>query len=175
MSAKSPWLGSGWRQDAYLAADQLSADAIADADAKLRQAHFGAEARALRDATYGAASDKRAETVAEAEQRHRDRLAAIQRRFGQQITSRGNPDASHSADFVEMVADPEGLMRHNPARLRSAGLSRLLTTASSARFASTPMVASSPRALSQTTDGQTAAPSLATPRPSWPPREPELG
>ena len=61
MSAKSPWLGSGWRQDAYWAADQLSADAIADADAKLRQAHFGAEARALRDATYGAASDKRAE------------------------------------------------------------------------------------------------------------------
>jgi hypothetical protein len=45
------------------------------------------------------------------EQRHRDRLAAVQRRFGQKITSRGNPDASHSADFVEMVADPEGLSR----------------------------------------------------------------
>ena len=40
MSAKSPWLGSGWRQDAYWAADQLSADAITDADAKLRQARY---------------------------------------------------------------------------------------------------------------------------------------
>jgi hypothetical protein len=47
--------------------------------------------------------------VAEAEQRHRDRLAAIQRRFGQQITSRGNPDADHALDFAETVADPEGL------------------------------------------------------------------
>jgi hypothetical protein len=57
MSEKSPWLGSGWRQDAYWAADQLSADAITDADAKLRQARFSAEARAARDATYAAAGD----------------------------------------------------------------------------------------------------------------------
>ena len=108
MSAKSPWLGSGWRQDAYWAADQLSADAITDADAKLRQARFSAETKAARAATYGAASDKRAETVAEAEQRHRDRLAAIQRHFGQQVTCHGNPDAGHAQAFVETVADPEG-------------------------------------------------------------------
>ena len=34
------------RDDAYQAADQLSADAITDADAKLHQARFSAEARA---------------------------------------------------------------------------------------------------------------------------------
>jgi hypothetical protein len=83
------------REGAY--ADQLSADAITDADARLRQARFSAEARAARDATYSAAaSDARAGLVAEAEQRHRDRLAAIQRHFGQQITSRGNPGANYA-------------------------------------------------------------------------------
>jgi hypothetical protein len=132
MSAKSPWLGGGWRQDAHRAADQLSADAITDADAKLRQARFGAEARAARDATYSAAGDARAAAYAEAEQRHYDRLAAIQRYFGQQMARRGNPDADYAVVFVEMVADPRGCMRRNPARLRSAGLSRLLTAGSSA-------------------------------------------
>jgi hypothetical protein len=39
------------RDDAYRAADQLSAGAITDADARLPQARFSAEARAARDAT----------------------------------------------------------------------------------------------------------------------------
>jgi hypothetical protein len=46
---------------------------------------------------------------AEAERRHRDRLAAVQRYFGQQMARRGNPDADHALAFVETVADPEGL------------------------------------------------------------------
>ena len=46
---------------------------------------------------------------AEAEQRHRDHLAAIQRHFGQQVVSRGDPDADHALAFVGNVADPEGL------------------------------------------------------------------
>jgi hypothetical protein len=114
MSAKSPWLGGGWRQDAHRAADQLSADAITDADVKLRQARFGAEARAARDATYSAAGDARAAAYAEAEQRHYDRVAAIQRYFGQQMARRGNPDADYAVVFVEMVADPEGLYAPQP-------------------------------------------------------------
>ena len=67
------------------------------------------EARALRDATYAAAGDARAEIVGEAERRHYERLAAIQRHFGQHVMSRGNPEADHALAFVETVADPEGL------------------------------------------------------------------
>jgi hypothetical protein len=52
MSAKSPWLGSGWRHGADWAADQLSADAKTDADDKLRKAGFSAEARAAHDALF---------------------------------------------------------------------------------------------------------------------------
>ena len=69
---------------------------------------FTARANAARDVTYAAASDARAEMYTEAEQRHADRLAAIQRHFGQQITSRGNPDADHAVAFVA-EHDPEGL------------------------------------------------------------------
>ena len=64
--------------DAYRATDQLSAEAITDADAKLHSALFSAQAKAVRDATYAAAGDARAE-MAEAERRHYDRLAATQR------------------------------------------------------------------------------------------------
>jgi hypothetical protein len=39
---------------------------------------FTAEAKAARDATYAVASDARAAAYAEVEQRHYDRLAAIQ-------------------------------------------------------------------------------------------------
>ena len=77
----------------------------------MRRSNLDANAKLFR---YALAADNRAAAYAEAEQQHRDRLAAIQRRFGQQITSRGNPDASHSADFVEMVADPEGLYAQQP-------------------------------------------------------------
>jgi len=122
MSAKSPWLGSGWRQDAHWAADQLSDGAITDADAKLGQGRFSVEAGAHRDATYSAAGDARAGAYVEAEQRHDDRLAAIQRHFGHQFTIRGNPDASHAADFVEMVADPEGQFAPQPAEVPSGKL-----------------------------------------------------
>ena len=137
----------------------------------LGDAYRAAEARAARDATYAVAADVRAAAYAEAEERHRDRLAAIQRHFGQQVMSRGDPDADHAFAFVETVGDPDGLYTPQPAEYRSAGLSRSLTTGSSARFASTPMVASSPRALSQTTDGRGAGHSRATPKPSWRPRE----
>jgi hypothetical protein len=67
MSAKSPWLGNRWRQDAYRAADQLAVDAITDADAGLRQARFTAEAKTVRDAAYSAAADARTAAYAEAE------------------------------------------------------------------------------------------------------------
>jgi len=120
-------------------ADQLSADAITDADAKLRQERFSAKA-------------------------NRDRLAAIQRHFGQQVMSRGDPDADHALAFVETVADPEGLHTPQPPE---PPIGRVVeTTGSSARFASTPMVTSSQRALLRMTDGRTAAHSLATPKPS---------
>ena len=46
--------------DAYRAADQLSAEAITDAHAKLHQARFSAEAKALRNAVYSAEADARA-------------------------------------------------------------------------------------------------------------------
>jgi len=67
------------RDDTYRAADQLSAHARTDADAKLRQARFSAEAKAVRDAAYSAAADARVAAYAEAERRHYDRLAATQR------------------------------------------------------------------------------------------------
>ena len=156
-------------------ADQLSADAITDADAKLRQERFSAKAKAVREATYAAASDTRAGMIAEAEQRHRDRLAAIQRHFGQQVMSRGDPDADHALAFIETVADPVGCIRRNRPRRRSAGLSRSRATGSSTGFASTPTVASLPSALSPMTDGRPAAHLPVTPKPSWRPREPALG
>src|SRR6516162_11066246 len=101
--------------DAYRAADQLVVDVASDADAKLRKAGFSAEAGAARDATYSAAGDARAAAYAEAEQRHYDRLAAIQRYFGQQIARRGDPDADHALAFVETIADPERLYAPQPA------------------------------------------------------------
>jgi hypothetical protein len=101
--------------DAYRATDQLSAEAITDADAKLHSALFSAQAKAVRDATYAAAGDARAAAHAEAEQRHYERLAAIQRHFGQQVMSRGDPDADHALAFVETVADPEALYAPQPA------------------------------------------------------------
>ena len=152
------------REDAYRAADQLSADAVTVAAAKLRQARFSVEARAARDATYSAAGDARAAAYAEAEQRHYDRLAAIQRHFGQQITRRGDPDADHALAFVETVADPEGLYTPQPAE---APIGRVVeTTGSSARFALIPTVALSPRSRLPTTDGRVAGHSRATPKPS---------
>ena len=45
---------------------------------------------------------------AEAEQRHADRLAVIQRHFGQQITSRGNPTPITPSPSSPSI-DPEGL------------------------------------------------------------------
>jgi hypothetical protein len=81
----------------------------------LCQARFSAEASAARDATYSAAGDARAAAYAEAEQRHYDRLAAIQRYFGQQIARRGDPDADHALAFVETIADPERLYAPQPA------------------------------------------------------------
>jgi hypothetical protein len=46
---------------------------------------------------------------------HRDRLAAIQRHFGQQVASLGDPDADHALAFVQTIADPEGLYAPQPA------------------------------------------------------------
>ena len=68
----------------------------------------------VRDATYSR-GDARAETVTEAERRHRDRLAAIQRHFGQQIARRNDPGADHALAFVKTVADPERLYAPQPA------------------------------------------------------------
>ena len=145
-------------------ADQLVVDATTDADAKLRKAGFPTGAKAARDEAYAVASDARAEMVAEAEQQHRDPLAAIQRHFGQQITRRGDPDADHALAFVETVADPEGLYTPQPAE---APIGRVVeTTGSSARFALIPTVALSPRSRLPTTDGRVAGHSRATPKPS---------
>ena len=81
----------------------------------MRNARFSVEARAARDATYAAAGEARSGAAyAEAEQRHYDRMAAIQRYFGQQIARRGHPDADHALAFVETVADPEGLYAPQP-------------------------------------------------------------
>ena len=76
----------------------------------------------VRDATYAAAGDARAAAHAEAEQRHYERLAAIQRHFGQQVMSRGDPDADHALAFVETVADPAGLYSPQPAEAASNGV-----------------------------------------------------
>ena len=152
------------RDDTYRAADQLSAHARTDADAKLRQARFSAEAKAVRDAAYSAAADARVAAYAEAERRHYDRLAAIQRHFGPQMARRGNPDADHALAFVETVADFEGLYTPQPAE---APIGRVVeTTGSSARFALIPTVALSPRSRLPTTDGRVAGHSRATPKPS---------
>jgi hypothetical protein len=91
--------------DAYRAADQLAIDVIEDAETKFRA---GQIAVAAKNVAYSLASDVRAAAYAEAEHRHRDRMAAIQRHFGQLIVSRGDPDAGHAQAFVENVADPEG-------------------------------------------------------------------
>jgi hypothetical protein len=70
---------------------------------------------AAKNVAYSLASDARAAAYAEADQRHRDRMAAIQRHFGQLIVSRGDPDADHARAFVENVADPERLYAPRPA------------------------------------------------------------
>ena len=104
------------------AADRLVVDATTDAGAKLRKAGFSVEAKAVRDAIYSAASDARAGAYVEAELLHYDRLAAIQRHFGQQVMSRGDPDADHALAFVETVADPEGLYAPQPVEATSNGV-----------------------------------------------------
>jgi hypothetical protein len=78
---------------------------------------FSAKARAARDAIYSAAGDVYGAAYAEAEQLHYDRLAAIRRHFGQQVTNRGDPDADHALVFVETLADPRVCMRRNQSRL----------------------------------------------------------
>jgi hypothetical protein len=98
--------------DAYRAADQLSADVSDDAEARFRAGQLDAAAK---NAAYALAGDARAAAYHEAEQRHRDRMAAIQRHFGQQVMSRGDPDADHALDFVETDADPERLFAPFPA------------------------------------------------------------
>jgi hypothetical protein len=106
-------------------ANQLGVDCIDTADAALRKEPFNPVGRAARDRAYSAASDARAGMYAEAEQRHANRLAAIQRHFGQQITSRGDPDADHALVFVAEV-DPAGLwapIRNRPSCRRLLRLS----------------------------------------------------
>jgi hypothetical protein len=96
------------KQDAYTAANQLAVDCIETADAAPRKDAFNPAAKAAREHAYSAASDARAGMHAEAEQRHTNRLAAVQRHFGQQITSRGDPDADRALAFVAEV-DPTGV------------------------------------------------------------------
>ena len=82
----------------------------------MRKAGFSAEARAARDATYAAAADARAAAYAEAEQRHYDRLAAIQRYFGHLMARRGDPDADHALAFGETVTHPRRNLQGRQAR-----------------------------------------------------------
>ena len=106
-------------KDAYQAADRRHAEARTVASAKLRRSNLDANAKLFR---YALAADNRAAAYAEAEQQHRDRLAAIQRHFGQQVTSHGSPDAGHALAFVETVADPEGLYAPQPGEAASNGV-----------------------------------------------------
>jgi hypothetical protein len=101
------------------AADAIAGATIASADAAWRKRNCAA---AEKDAAYAMAADNRAAAYAEAEQQHRDRLAAIQRHFGQQVTSHGSPDAGHALAFVETVADPEGQFAPVPVEAASNGV-----------------------------------------------------
>jgi hypothetical protein len=96
----------GILDDARRAADQLSVDVIEDAEVRFRARQLGVAAK---NVAYALAGDARSAAYATAEQRHRDRRAAVQRHFGVQIDARGDPDADHAVAFVENVADPEGL------------------------------------------------------------------
>jgi hypothetical protein len=86
---------------------------------------------AAKTAAYSLASDVRAAAYPGAEQRHRDRMAAIQRHFGQQVMSRGDPDADHALDFVETDADPERLFAPFPAEAPIGRVVEIDYTASS--------------------------------------------
>src|SRR5260370_14213663 len=96
------------KQDAYAAANKLAVDCIETADAALRNDAFNPAAKVAREHAYSAASDARAGMYAEAEQRHANRMVAVQRHFGQQITSRRDPDTDHALPFVVEI-HPAGL------------------------------------------------------------------
>ncbi len=111
-------------QDARLAADQLHADVLATATEKFRasrkfQIDLEQHTRA------GAVADEgRAAGYAFADRDHKDRLAALQRHFGQAITSREDPDATHAQAFLASV-DPDGQFAPAPTPV-AAGTPRVI-------------------------------------------------
>lgn len=101
------------RAEAYLAADQLAADAIEDAGGKLSHPSRGRRTPvdlATHARVTAAAGDARAGLYREAEERHFDRRAALAVHLGQRWTGRGNAGADHARQFVAEV-DPDGLYR----------------------------------------------------------------
>ena len=93
------------------------------AEVEFRQGRIDA---AGKTAAYSLASDARSAAYAEAEQRHRDRMAAIQQYWGKQLDARGNPDADHAQAFVADVADPDRLFASVAVE---PPIGRVLTTA----------------------------------------------
>jgi hypothetical protein len=130
-----------------------------------------AEARALRDATYAAASDVRAAAYAEAEQRQDDRLAAVQRHFGQQIARRGDPDADHALAFVETVADPERLFA---PFLQEPPIGRVVEIAYN-EIKRQVRVDANGRVVAESPVADDGWSNRGTPKPSWRPSVPKLG
>lgn len=96
------------RDAALLAADKLHADILATADREHRRAGpLSPEALAALTRAGAVADDARQSAYDRAATEHQDRLAALQRRFGQACTSRGNPDAPRAVEFLRNI-DPEG-------------------------------------------------------------------
>jgi hypothetical protein len=83
----------------------MSAPAIEDFETIRRRLSHRLD-RYMRDTAYLPASDAKAGMCAEAGQRHSGRMAGMQRHFGQQIGSRGNPGADHAQAFVAAVRSP---------------------------------------------------------------------
>jgi len=92
-------------KDAYQAADRRHAEARTVASAKLRRSNLDANAKLFR---YALAADNRAAAYAEAEQQHRDRLAAIQRRFGPTGHEPWQPRCRPRACFCRDCSRPRG-------------------------------------------------------------------
>lgn len=88
--------------------------AARDLSANLKEmACTAADERCL-EVTGEKASDHRAALLAETEQRHADRLAALARHFGQHYRGPGDPDAGHALAFLAEI---------DPAKLWAPGAS----------------------------------------------------
>ncbi len=136
------------RSEIYLAAvkasERLRDERLAAAD-QAHTAGIGAADRAVatrqssladRDRAYASASDARQMAHDIAYQEHQDRLAALQRHFGQMRVARGDPDAPHAiawlatagiaepAVIAEPTTPPIGQEACRPQTITSGGATR---------------------------------------------------